>query len=42
MKTNKQNNEGAREQIRNIEQTNISTARQAVENTVVKLSTPTG
>jgi len=43
MKTNKQNNEGAREQIRNIEQTNTnSQARQAVENTVAKLSTPTG
>ena len=43
MKTNRQkSNEGAREQIRNIEQTNTSTVRQAVENTVAKLSTPTG
>ena len=42
MKTNKQINEGAREQIRNIEQTNTSTARQAVEAAVAKHSTPTG
>ena len=41
MKTNTQkSNEGAREQIRNIEQTNTSTARQAVEATVAKHSTP--
>lgn len=43
MKTNKKNNEGAREQIRNIEQNNTnSTARQAVEAAVAKHSTPTG
>jgi len=43
MKTNTQkSNEGAREQIRNIEQTNTSTARQAVEAAVATHSTPTG
>ena len=41
MKTNTQINEGAREQIRNIEQNNQTTARQAVEATVAKHSTPT-
>ncbi len=42
MKTNKQNNEGAREQIRNTQQTNTSTVRQEVDAVVAKHSTPTG
>jgi len=42
MKTNKQINEGTREQIRNIEQNNTNTARQDVEAAVAKHSTPTG
>jgi len=44
MKTNKKNNEGTREQIRNIEQNHnhTSTTRQAVEATVAKHSTPSG
>ncbi|GEM_PF-244912 len=42
MKTNKQNYEGAREQIRNTQQTNTSTVRQEVDAVVAKFSTPTG
>jgi hypothetical protein len=41
MKTNTQNIEGAREQIRNIEQSQNSTVRQAVDEVVAKFSTPT-
>jgi hypothetical protein len=43
MKTNKINNEGTREQIRRVEQTNTnSEARKAVEAAVEKHSTPNG
>ena len=40
--TSQKNNSGAREQIRNIEQTQTSTVRQAVDEVVAKFSTPTG